>query len=368
MPRKLRNILKQNRRLEEKIFYEPRGSNWRDDLVNPKELNKALSCLANKIIENKSPELSVLTMIDKLPEITRRPIASYEKNALQVVELLFNYLRISTKFDSRFYHILNGLQLAFTRLALDDLSFLDNHKHSAVLFLEKLINIGYHFDKGAGKLASFFVHAIELLTDRLASKEQITSKTFSNANKKLEEYFLSFDEKSNINTNKVLAKIEKHSRQIEADQFTSQLIKYKVEGDEIPIFLLDFFENQLSIVLHKIILKHGTKSKQCQQLLTDMDTISWSLNCPYGDSSYAERFEADVTGAMKRVYELCKTENEINDYVTSFFMDAEELHRKKLAGERVRLDVMIAADIFADEEYEKDELVTWHEDKDEEYS
>ena len=363
MPRKLRNILKQNRRLEEKIFYEPRGSNWRDDLIDPKELNKALSCLANKIIENKSPELSVLAMLDKLPEIKRRPIASYEKNALQVVELLFNYLRVSTQFDTRFYHILNSLQLAFTRLALDDLSFLDNDKHQAVLFLEKLVSIGYHFDQGAGKLASFFVHAIELLTDRLASKEKVNSKTFANANEKLDEYFQGFEEKSNINASKIIAKVEKSTRQIEADQFTSQLIKTKIEGDEIPIFLLDFFENQLSIVLHKIILKHGTQSKQCQQLLTDMDTISWSLTCPYGDTTYKQRFESDVPNTMKRIYEQFSSNNEINEYVNSFFMEAEELHLKKLAGKRVRLDLMISADIFADESYDNDDIVTWHEEE-----
>jgi hypothetical protein len=82
MPRKLRNILKQNRRLEEKIFYEPRTSDWRKDLISPKELNEALSCLANRIIENRSPELSVLAMLNKIPEITKRPLAAYEKSAL----------------------------------------------------------------------------------------------------------------------------------------------------------------------------------------------------------------------------------------------------------------------------------------------
>jgi len=374
MPRKLRNILKQNRRLEEKIFYEPRPSDWRADLISPKELNKALSCLANRIIDNKSPELSVLSMLDELPEITKRPLASYEKNALQVVEMLFNYLRVSTHFDPRFYHILNSLQLAFTRLALDDLSFLDNHKHQAVLFLEKLVNIGYHFDQGAGKLANFFVHAIELLTDRLASKEQVSIKTFASANKKLDEYLVGFEEKSNINTSKILAKIERSSRQIEADQFTSQLIKTKVEGDEIPIFLLDFFENQLSIVLHKIILQFGTQSKQCQQLLTDMDTISWSLTCPYGDVNYNKRFEADVPDTMRRIYTLFKDNDNDNEYVNSFFLEAEELHRKKLDGKRVRLDVMISADIFADEEfdankgYEKKEPVSWHQAEEEAFS
>ncbi len=374
MPLKLRNILKQNRRLEEKIFYEPRTSDWREDLISPKELNKALSCLANRIIDNKSAELSVLSMLDELPEITRRPIAAYEKNALQVVEMLFNYLRVSTQFDPRFYHILNSLQLAFTRLALDDLSFLDNHKHHAVLFLEKLVNIGYHFDQGAGKLANFFVHAIELLTDRLASKELVNIRTFANANIKLDEYLVGFEEKSNINTSKILAKIEKSSRKIEADQFTSQLIKTKIEGDEIPIFLLDFFENQLSIVLHKIILQFGTQSKQCQQLLTDMDTISWSLTCPFGDVNYNKRFDADVPDTMKRIYTLFKGNNDTNEYVNSFFLEAEELHRKKLAGKRVRLDVMISADIFADEDlesikdFEDAQPVTWHQTDEEKLS
>ncbi len=361
MPKKLRNILKQNRRLEEKIFYEPRSSDWRKDLISPKELNKALSCLANKIIENKSPEFSVLFMLNELSEITKRPIAAYEKNALQVVEMLFNYLRVSTQFDPRFYHILNSLQLAFTRLALDDLSFLDNHKHHAVLFLEKLVSIGYHFDQSSGKLANFFVHAIELLTDRLASKESVNIKTFANANIKLDEYLTRFEEKLNINTSKILAKIEKSSRQIEADQFTSQLIKSKIEGDEIPIFLLDFFENQLSIVLHKIILQFGTHSKQCQQLLTDMDTMSWSLTCPYGDPNYNKRFEADVPDTMKRIYTLFDDKNSTNEYVNSFYLEAEELHRKKLEGKRVQLDMMICADIFADEDYEKDETLHWYQ-------
>ncbi|MFT6734552.1 MAG: hypothetical protein ACJAS9_002754 [Polaribacter sp.] len=368
MPRKLRNILKQNRRLEEKIFYESRSSDWRENLISPKELNMALSCLANRIIENRTAELSVLTMLNEIPEITKRPIAAYEKNALQVVEMLFNYLRISTQFDPRFYHILNSLQLAFTRLALDDLSFLDNHKHHAVLFLEKLVNIGYHFDQGAGKLANYFVHAIEFLTDRLASKELVNIKVFASANRKLDDYITGFEEKASINTNKVLAKIDKSSRQIEADQFTSQLIKSKIEGDEIPIFLLDFFEKQLSIALHKIILESGNQSKQCQLLLTDMDTILWSLTCPYGDSNYNKRFEADVPDTMRRIYNLFTDNGDANEYVNSFFLEAEELHRKKLDGKRVRLDVIISADIFSDEEYEKDNFLTWQQTDDKELS
>lgn len=359
MSRKLRTLLKHNRRLEEKIFYEPRSSDWREDLISSKELSDALTYLATKITANQSKELSVLKMLNEVDFIKGRPLASYEKNALQVVEILFNYLRINTEYHPKFYHILNSLQLAFTRLALDDLSFLDNQKHIAVIFLEKLVNIGFHFDENAGKLASFFVHAIELLIDRLASRDQVSIKTFALADRRLEEYFQGFEEKVNINKSKLIAEIEKKSRKIEADFYTSHLIKSKTQGDEIPIFLLDFFENQLPPVLHKIILNHGAQSKQCQQLLTDMDTISWSITCPFGDPDYKTRFEADVPPTMKRVFNNFLEQDLINEYTKAFFLEIEDLHRKKLDGKRVHLDVMICADIFPDEEYELDSFSDW---------
>jgi hypothetical protein len=359
MSRKLRTLLKQNRRLEEKIFYEPRKNDWRKDLITHKELSGALTRLANKIIGSKESELSVLKMLNEVDAITDRPLAAFEKNALQVVEILFNYLRIHTEFDKRFFHILNSLQLSFTRLALDDLSFLDNAKHPAVTFLEKLLKIGYHFDENAGKLTNYFIHAIELLVDRLASKSEVNSQLFLQAHKRLAEYTQGFEEKSGFSKNKLISEIQKKSRQIEADYYTSHLIKSKTEGDEIPIFLLDFFENQLSGILHQIILKHGTQSKQCQQLLTDMDTIAWSISCPFEDPDYQTRFDADVNPTMKRLYGYFMEADSLNDYVQSFFLELEELHRNKLAGKRVHLDVMISADIFADDIYKDEELDVW---------
>ncbi|MEP2302827.1 MAG: DUF1631 family protein, partial [Kangiellaceae bacterium] len=359
MSRKLRTLLKQNRRLEEKIFYEPRKYDWRKDLITHKELSGALTRLANKIIGSKESELSVLKMLNEVDAITGRPLAAFEKNALQVVEILFNYLRIHTEFDTRFFHILNSLQLSFTRLALDDLSFLDNAKHPAVTFLEKLLKIGYHFDENAGKLTNYFIHAIELLVDRLASKSEVNSQLFLQAHKRLAEYTQGFEEKSGLSKNKLISEIQKKSRQIEADYYTSHLIKSKTDGDEIPIFLLDFFENQLSSILHQIILNHGTQSKQCQQLLTDMDTIAWSISCPFEDPDYQTRFDADVNPTMKRLYGYFMEADSLNDYVQSFFLELEELHRNKLAGKRVHLDVMISADIFSDDIYNDEELDVW---------
>lgn len=361
MSRKLRTLLKQNRRLEEKIFYEPRRNDWRQELISHKELSSALTRLANQIIGSKESELSVLRMLNEVESVSGRPLAAYEKNALQVVEILFNYLRIHTEFDQRFFHILNSLQLSFTRLALDDLSFLDNPKHPAVTFLEKLLDIGYHFDDNAGKLTDFFVHAIKLLVDRLASKADVSSQLYQQAHKHLAEYASGFEEKSNLNKSKIIAEIEKQSRQIEADHYTSHLIKSKTEGDEIPIFLLDFFENQLSQILHQVILNHGTQSKQCQQLLTDMDTVAWSISCPFEDPDYRTRFEADVTPTMKRLFNIFNEQDLLNDYVQSFFLEIEELHRNKLDGKRVHLDVMISADIFGDDIYGDEEYNHWGE-------
>jgi hypothetical protein len=336
-------------------------------LITHKELSNALSRLATKIIDSQSGELSVLSMLNQVDFVANRPLAAYEKNALQVVEILFNYMRVNTNFDKRFYHILNSLQLAFTRLALDDLSFLDNPKHPAVTFLEKLINIGYHFDKNAGKIASFLVHAIELLVDRLASKNQVSTRTFSVAHDRLDEYLTGFEEKVALTHGTILASIEKKSRIAQAEHYTQHLIKSKTDGDEIPIFLLDFFENQLSQVLHQVIVSHGVQSKQCQQLLTDMDTLSWSVSCPIDDPNFKHRFEADVGETMKRIFAHFKKEELMNEYVQSFFMEIEELHRNKLDGKRVHVDVMISADIFADDIFDVEEAPNWSGNQEKRY-
>jgi hypothetical protein len=359
MSRQLRTLLKQNRVLEEKLFYEPRETDWREQLITSSELSVALTYLSNKVIENKHHELSLLRMINEIDDINGRPLSSYDKNALQVVEILFNYIREYSNFDVQYYHVLNSLQLAFTRLSLNDLSFLDNPKHVAVKFLEKLIKLGHHFDANAGKLAQFFIHAIELLTDRLANQDKVTNKTFISASKKLDNYFEGFNEKASNNINRIFVDIEKESRVAQADLHTKQLIKSKTNGEEIPIFLLDFFENQLSTVLHSTISEYGTHSKQCQQLLTDMDTLSWSITCPLSDAEYKQRFEADVADTMKRLFKLFESRNDLNQYVEGFFFETEELHHKKLDGQRVSYDVMISADIFADECFEDDNPNSW---------
>ncbi|WP_196140603.1 DUF1631 family protein [Aliikangiella sp. G2MR2-5] len=361
MSRQLRSLLKKNRALEEKMFYEPRGDGWRDQLITTKELSEALSALSSKIIENRDNELCVLRMLNDVDSIKGRPLPSYEKNALQSVEILFNYIREYSNFDQSYYHILNSLQLAFTRLSLNDLSFLDNPKHIAVKFLEQLMTLGHHFNQNAGKLTQFFIHAIELLIDRLANRETVTSQTFMMASKKLDEYFDGFDEKVNTNVAKILSDVEARSREAQADRFTDELIKSKTQGEEMPIFLLDFFENQLTGVLHQIISQHGVRSKQTQQLLTDMDTITWSITCPFGDPDYNGRYQADVGQAMKRVFQEFQSRNAVDQYVNDFFMELEKIHEKKLQGQRVDYDVMISADIFSDEEYENDELDPWLE-------
>jgi len=359
MSRKLRTLLKQNRRLEEKIFYQPREGDWRKDLINHDELSGALTCLATKIIENPSPELSVLSMLDQMEPITRRPLDHFDKNALQVVEILFNYLRINTEFDQKFYHILNSLQLAFTRLALDDLSFLDDQKHAAITFLEKILRIGYHFDENAGSTTKYFVRAIELLVDRLASRDIVTAKLFNQAHIRLDGYKVSFDERVATVQTDILKEIDEETRKIQADFYTSHLIKSKTDGDEIAIFLLDFFENQLSHVLHHIILKHNVRSKECQQLLTDIDTLSWSVSSPFGDPTYKERYEADVRFAMKRLFSLFERTGFTNQYVDDFFGEIEQIHRSKLEGKRVQIDTMISANIFDDDSFDVEQIEPW---------
>ncbi len=359
MYRKIRALLKQNRLLERKIFYDPRPTDWRKELITRAELTKALAQVASRVIKNQSAELSVLKMVNQVSFMKGRPMGDYEKNALQVVDIIFNYLRINTEFDQRFYHILNSMQMAFVRVALDDLSLLNNPKHPAVTFLERLINVGYHFDEKAGRLTHYFVQAIELLVDKLANKEQISSKTFAIAHARLDQYFVTFEKNVNLTKRKLLSEIEKKSRQIQADYQTSQLIKEKTEGDEIPIFLIDFIENQLSHVIHRILLKYGSESIQCKRLLKDVDILYWSITSTFETMDYRIKYEKEVVSAMKRIFKWFKDEKLFNQYVEAFFLETEELHRKKLDGERVHLDMMISADIFDDESVKQDPSHSW---------
>ncbi|TQV76480.1 DUF1631 family protein [Aliikangiella marina] len=364
MSRQLRNLLKQNRNLEEKIFYDTRATDWREELISSKELSEALSRLATRILESESSEISILKMINDLDDLKGRPLDSFEKNALQVVELIFNYLREHNHYDLAFTKVMNSLQLSFTRLSLNDLSFLDNYKHVAVRFLEKVISLGHHFDPKAGKRAQFFSQAIVLLVDRLANRESVTSDVFRRAESKLNEYLDGFEQKSETSVNKILSEIEKQSREQQANQYTQELISSKTKNEEMPIFLLDFFENLIKPLLHKTIALHGVNSKQCQQLLTDMDTLVWSIVCSHGDPDYNDRYEADVPPAMKRMYQLFIDNDVLTSYVKEFFIEIEDYHSKKLQGQRIQYDVMISADIFADEEYEKDDLLHWYDEKD----
>ena len=361
MSRKLRTLLKKNRQIEETIFYEPRITDWRKDAITPQELSEALKLLSAKIKANQSTDMSILSMLNEIDFLTGRPLASFEKNALQTVEILFNYLRFNTGFKKRYFSILNDFQIVFTRLALGDLSFLDNHKHPAVVFLERLTNTSYMFDASAGKLVRYFMHAMELLLGKLVAKDDISAKTFNMANNKMKEYLAGFEEKVELNTSKVISQIDKKSRNAQADFYTEQLIKSKIEGEEIAIFLLDFFENQLTSVVHKVIMNYGVQSKECQQLLTDMDAISWSVSCSFSDPTYQTRFDSDVAPALKRIYHYFTQFGLSDEYVDSFFIEIEQLHKDKLEGKRIDLDMMISADIFGDDIYETEPVQSWDE-------
>ncbi len=359
MSRKIRTLLKRIRYLEEELYCEPLGEGWRDQLITRKELSDALSYLANQIVSNPNPTLSVLKMLDRVESLNNRPLPAFEKNAMQVVEILFNYIRENSHFDKDYYHILNSLQLSFIHLSLNDLSFLDNNKHVAVKFLERLITLGQYFDSSAGKLCQYFIHAIELLVDRLINRDNVTNQTFTMANIKVEEYFQGFNQKVESNTTQIFSELSEKNKLAQANRYTSELIKGKTEGEEMPIFLLDFFENHVAKVLYEKIKSVGVNHKETQQILTDMDTLTWSITAHHGDTTYAVRFEADVSEAMKRMYNAFAADGELDEYVKDFFIEAESIHNKKLQGQRIDYDVMISADIFADEEYEKDELDEW---------
>lgn len=360
MSKQLRSLLKQNRVLEEKLFYESRGDDWRESIITQRELTAAISLLFNQIQENHQPTLCVLSMLNDIQQIRKRPLDAYEKNALQVVQLIFNYLREHSAFDAEHYRILNSLQIAFTRLSFNDLSFLDNAKHPAILFLNKLLQLDKYFHAEAGEVAKFFTQAIELLVDQIANREKVNNQTFIAANKTLGEYAKSFSDKISNNINAIFNDLEKQSRQAQADFYTKKLINDKTDGEEMPVILIDFLQNEISPILHKIISKHGAKSKQCQQLLTDLDTLSWSIIYPLVDDDYRNRFENDVAASMKRLYLLMEENHAFNQYVKDFFFEIESIQNRKLNGERVQLDVMISADIFADEEYESDSIDEWH--------
>ncbi len=357
--KQIRKRLKQARDLEEKIFYNTRKGDWREEVITTHDLSSVMTYLANQILDNQSNSLCVLSLLNSV-ELTRaRPLAPYDKNALQVVQIIFNYLREHSNYKPGQYHILNSLQIAFTRLSLNDLSFLDNPKHPAVLFLNKIIKLSNYFQPDAGELINIFTGVIKLLVDRIANTERVTSELFASTNKELDNYFESLSEKINHNTRLVFHDLEKESRVIQAQEHTDQLIQSKTSDEEIPVFLLDFIQNEISPILKSTIEKHGLQSKPCQQLLTDVDTLIWSITYPRLDNDYEYRFNADVPDAMKRIYALFEENNCFQEYAKSFFFEVEELHTKKLQGERVEHDMMISANIFADETYEKDEFNSW---------
>mgnify|MGYP000642757972 CR=1 FL=1 len=64
---------------------------------------------------------------------------------------------------------------------------------------------------------------------------------------------------------------------------------------------------------------------------------------------------------MKRLFQLFESQNNLSAYVKEFFIEAESYHNQKLQGQRVQYDVMISANIFADEHYENNDKNDWSE-------
>jgi hypothetical protein len=357
--KQIRKSLKQARDLEDKIYHNARGNSWQDNAISTQELSSSITYLANQIIDNPSANFSILNMLNTLDSIKDRPLASYDKNALQIVQIVFNHLREHSSYQQEHYPILNSLQIAFIRLSLNDLSFLDSPKHPAIIFLNKVINISNYFQTDVGELVTFFTGVVKLLIDRLANNELVTSQLFSVTNTEFDKYFEALGEKISQNNRLVFHDLEKQSRVIQAKENTASLIESKTTDEELPVFLLDFIQNQVSKILKVTIETHGLQSKSCQQLLTDLDTLIWSITYPSLDDDYEYRFNADVPDAMKRIYLLFEQNDFFNLDVKNFFFEVEELHSKKLQGKRIEYDSMISANIFADESYDNHELSSW---------
>lgn len=355
----IKNLLEENRILEEKIFSNPKQVGLEKALITQQELLEALERVSGKVIQNKHKAFSISALLNDCDEIKGRPFSTLHRNSLQLVEILFNYLRENSSFEAKYFHIINNLQLAFIHLSLNDLGFIESSQHEAIIFLEKLISLEHHFSNKPDPLSQSFINAVQHLVEVLAKTNNISKQTFIKAERKLREYCIGFDNKVNTNINNVLIEIKKESKKSKAEFDSKELMKRQTQGDEMPIFLLDFYESHVSKLLYLLVLKYGHESDECQQLLSDIDIITWSVTCPPSDEKYKSTFDTDISQAMKRIYILFDSNQLINEYVNDFFMEVEELHSKKLQGQAVKYDVVISAGIFMEDD--EDLTTSWQD-------
>ena len=345
-------LLEKNRNLEEKIFSSPDTANQTAETISEELLIKTLSSQTNEILSNQSNDLSIMKMLLNHSDCADKKLSDQHRSALQLVEIMFNYLRTHSSFQSITYSILNGTELAFAHLAIRDISFFSDKEHPALKFLDKIIAIEHHFDNSAGKLAKAFANAILHLATQLASTQSITTQVFAKAHQKLDEFCAGLDKKVLQNTNNLKSQIEQSSKKIKAEADSKTLIHERTHADGMPLFLVDFYENHMTKVLLRILLSHGVESQQSKSFLSDLDLLTWSITSGLSGEDYKERFENDVTPMMKRIYTLLQDSNLINDYVNDFFIETESIQTKRLQGQRVTYETVSAGALLIDEDFD----------------
>ncbi len=347
-------LSRKNRELEERLFREQdkkRSSDFKE--LSNQELLGILQQLFRDTLKADSPESSpmshyeiVACIYQNLSKQRNFHIPGNIKSSLHLTELTFQYLNGITEEHAEIKRLLQLLALSWAQLSVHSPEFLQVKQHPAKLVLSKLLLLGECWDQRSGTLARKLLDGVKLVLSQLNQKGA-NPRLYEQASNRIVSLENAFNEYRTQRLKKIVEQKRREEREIKADAFVTDYIQKKSSGEEFPVFLMEFMENYLAPYLKNIFMETGPVGQKWHTAIEDAETLIWSINAPF-TKEFAEEYQKKVPPALKRLYEGIDKLFHGSEGLSDFFYELEDIHIKKLNGERTDFHTIINATIMDD--------------------
>ncbi len=350
-------LSQKTRELEYRLFREQdKKKNSRYTELSKRELLGILQQLFHDTVKATTPEDSPVSHFEMVSLIYRTlakdrdyHIPGEIKTSLHLTELTFQYLNGITEEHEDIQRLTQLLALSWAQLSVHSPDFLTVKQHPAKLILSKLLMLGECWDQRSGSLARKLLDGIRLVLTQLNQKGA-NPRLYEQAANRILSLEHAFGEYRTDRLKKIVEQKRMEEREAKADIFVADFVRQKTEGEEFPVFLLEFLENYLSPYLKSIFMETGPVGQKWHHAIEDAETLIWSVNTSYS-TAFVEEYQERVPTALKRLYEGTEKLFPESNGLQDFFYELEEIHIKKLNGERPDYHTILTGPLF--EEFEE---------------
>ncbi|MEE4245712.1 MAG: DUF1631 family protein [Kangiellaceae bacterium] len=353
-------LSQKNRELEKQLFNEQdRRNTSHYSELSAREVTGILQQIFNDTSKASSPSNAPIVKYDiisqiykNLPQDREFHIPSEIKGSMHLTELSFQFLNGITESHTDIQRLLQLLAISWAQLSVHSPDFLQVTQHPAKQVLSKLLMLGECWDQRSGNLAKKLLDGIRLVLQQLNQKGA-HPKLFEQAAKRITTLESAFNQYRTERLKQIVEQRRKEEREIKADKFVAEFIQEKTSGEEFPVFLLEFLENYLSPYLKSIFMDTGPVGQHWHQAIEDSETLIWSITA-HVNKEFTDTYQERVPPALKRLYEGVDKLFSSSEGLQDFFYELEDIHIRKLNGERPDFYTIITSPLLNDLELEEE--------------